>query len=59
MADLPAVRDDEVGKLEEAFNIVKAKLLEANKLKAQYDEAIERINTEMCIRDRGNPDNVH
>lgn len=46
MADLPAVRDDEVGKLEEAFNIVKAKLLEANKLKAQYDEAIERINTE-------------
>ncbi|MDD6234412.1 MAG: diguanylate cyclase [Lachnospiraceae bacterium] len=46
MADLPAVRNDEVGRLEEAFNIVKDKLSQANALKAQYDEAMERINTE-------------
>lgn len=46
MADLPAKRDDEIGRLEKAFNIVKDKLSQANALKAQYDEAMNRLNTE-------------
>lgn len=46
MAELKYDTDDEISKLAESFNIVKGKLAVANKLKAQYDEAVEKLNTE-------------
>ncbi len=46
MAELKYEKDDEIGRLAESFNIVKRKLAKANELKAQYDDAMKKLNRE-------------